>query len=184
MILDREKLYSPEEILELSQNYRRGDLPSKDAQQLYEANIIAMLLSLTEKINNDQKKKKIKLTDHRDQIPDVIVAYLDSKGSEIESVEYEVVSFTPYSKKEGLLDFFKRTKLSPVYAYPQGTQLVCYIDMPIKAPQKMCKRMSAVLKGMDDDIELPIYILCSQKQTSEKYAASIYPDFVELASNK
>jgi hypothetical protein len=175
--LDRERPYSPEEILGLSSQI----FPSQDRKQLHEARIVAEMVRRYKHSTPTNEDQHILLVDTHDEIPDVRIAYVDGSGRYLQILDIEIVSFTRYSESEGLEKFLERTKLSEVYAYPAGTVLLCWVELPLKEPQKAARQMAQTLQRRSQELDCwQSILLFNHSKAGNWYLAELYPAFEEV----
>lgn len=176
-MLDRERLYDVSEILQIGE---RNTLSKRDAQQLYEGQVVAALVNTLNTIDpsNAIGNSHIRLMPVWEQAPDVQLIGEDGKAQDV-----EVVTFNRYSENEGLMRFFARTKLSPVYAYPDGTIIVCHIGVPLKEPSKMGRNISYALHERAR-LRHEMFIYCDNLSEHTIYSARVCPGYVEYWDRK
>jgi hypothetical protein len=176
-MLDRERLYEVNEILHIVE---RDNLSKRDAQQLYEGQVVASLVDTLSHLDPDNQmgNSHIRLMHPWERAPDVQLVGRDGKAQDV-----EVVTFTRYSENEGLMQFFKRTKLSPVYSYPAGTIIVCHVGIPLKEPARVGANISRALMERGR-VRHEMFILCDNLPEDFVYSARIYPDYQEYWGRK
>lgn len=178
MILERERSYTPVEILSHPYSNEDDHLDRLDKQKLTEAKIAAVFARAIGTIQNGIEDIRIELGDRRDILPDVKVTFTeedekDKTGKRKKELDIEVVKFNKYSEREGIKNFLERTKLSPVYAYPEQTLILCSVDMNIKNPEKMAERIHNVLHRRN----CPHRIVMIFENEEEPLVAEVYPEF-------
>jgi hypothetical protein len=175
-MLNREKIYDTAEILQLSSS--PDPLCSRDAQQLYEAQVVASFLNTIDTLDTRHPHPHIlKLMPAWEKAPDIQIMDQDARGKTKKAYDVEVVTFTPYSAEEGLVKFFHRTKLAPYVAYPDGTLIVCHVNLPVKDPHRMGVNIHEALSN--HNFPYSLYLYCNQTPDLLQYTAQIYSDFHE-----
>lgn len=175
MIIERDRQYTPDDVLQICAEPPQNFTSSIERKQLYEAEVVAGMLKAME---NTPKC----LGDHLEIVdstieftPDIRVISLKQNGRYKPSEDVEVVSFTDHSKSEGILAFFLRTKLSPVYAYPKETILLCHIDTPVRNPIDMARRVGGILQNLPQ-VNHRMYLLFGKPQGPNCTLAQVFPE--------
>lgn len=172
MVLERQKNYTPEEIL----THPSDTLNKQDRQKLYEAQKVAQLSCVLNTVQNGIEDISISLGEQHDTIPDVKVVVNQEYGTD--ELDVEVVSFTPYSEHEGIMRFLNRTKLNPVYAYPDDTLILCSVEIHVENPDRVSKRISEALCAKSQ----PHKIVMLFENDDEPYIAQVYPEYITMSN--
>lgn len=121
---------------------------SKALQEAFFANIATSQMGLS----NDQSFFW-PLDNESYRAPDTLVAPSRLPPSHADVLPVEVVTYTSYSRQEDLLEFLRRTKLSPVYRYQVGTMIVCAILEDIGDPEELALALALSLSEQKEALE-------------------------------
>jgi len=181
VIIERDRRYAPDDILKICTTTSQKSTSSIEKKQLYEAEVVAGMLKAMEKAPECLGDYIQIVNPAVEYTPDIRVLSVNPSGKNIPVEDVEVVSFTNHSKREGILAFFLRTKLSPVYAYPKETVILCHVDMQVKDQINMAQRVSDNLQNMPQ-VKHRMYLLFGDPQTHNCTLAQVFPELVYFES--
>jgi hypothetical protein len=129
--------HSPRYVLEaydsLIQTFNDQALGSKDFEKAREARLVAIsLLGI-----HELTKRHYLMQVSRENSPDIVTMFrAELKGMPVHGFfqEVEVVSFDKNSPETDVVEFLKRTKLSPKYSYDNKTIILCEVKRDMRLP--------------------------------------------------
>ncbi|MDQ3008512.1 MAG: hypothetical protein M3Q81_02860, partial [bacterium] len=171
--------YKPSQVLLKVARERQatGDAFESSTQKKIRREIKATALMALGLMKLSDKEYKVQLIDPKDQCPDIRLAeaaVLQTATKKSRFQEVEVVSLTPHSHDATIIDFLQRTKLSPIFAYPLSTIILCEIEATDDYQEwsKIHQRLKTLGKGHQ------IYLLRQEDRFTFNYhLAQVSPRF-------
>ncbi len=152
---------------------------SKAFRKAREAHLVALALIGIIKVQGIDYW--MQLVDDKDGFPDIKTARLllgPNIPKELETQDVEVVEFGTYSP-EGIVDFLKKTKLSPKNTYPKKTSILCYISKTTELPSY--KEIHTDLKNSTSNCD--VFILGKTDPANPEYTlCQVHPSIEILVS--
>jgi hypothetical protein len=142
-------------------------LPREISRKYYEAGVVAQALCF---IYDNPELKVVIPNDAYQKAPDALIEI--GVWPRHKQIGVEVVTYPKNCEKEGFARFFDRTKLSVTIAYPEGTIIVCDVQLQISNLDRATKNISHLLQCWDRKIPYPVYLY--NKQTGTPYLAKLH----------
>lgn len=163
---------------ELADSGNTRSSTSKALEEAFFVNIATSHMGLT-----DNQSLVWPLDNEIYRAPDALVSLTPLPPTHTDVLPVEVVQYTSYSRNEDLLNFLKRTKLSPVYQYQVGTMIVCAILEDIGDPEELALALALslseqkeALRAYQYEYELVLlFMYALEREECSKVVIQVFP---------